>query len=228
MNCRVNYRKWSKCYDLICICAVMCCPHISLKSQIPQTFTEQQIQLLSFGCCEWVKMFNFNLWVLEACSSASAWPCLCVSLSSIHRHSPFRQHKTKDKHEIDRMTLTMVSHSPNRRFFFLEIEANLHHDSNLLLKPAPWVLGPPPHIKCTQDVLYPRSCSALCQQTRLQFAFLFFFLLKLQIRTPLLGRAAKHFRSLFWNPAQTLKSLRSATLWVRDQFGGSREPQKEA
>lgn len=24
------------------------------------------------------------------------------------RHSPFRQHKTKDKHEIDRMTLTMV------------------------------------------------------------------------------------------------------------------------
>lgn len=25
------------------------------------------------------------------------------------RHSPFRQHKTKDKHEIDRMTLTMVS-----------------------------------------------------------------------------------------------------------------------
>lgn len=25
-----------------------------------------------------------------------------------HRHSPFRQHKTKDKHEIDRMTLTMV------------------------------------------------------------------------------------------------------------------------
>lgn len=25
------------------------------------------------------------------------------------RHSPFRQHKTKDKHEIDRMTMTMVS-----------------------------------------------------------------------------------------------------------------------
>ncbi len=23
-------------------------------------------------------------------------------------HSPFRQHKTKDKHEIDRMTMTMV------------------------------------------------------------------------------------------------------------------------
>ena len=27
----------------------------------------------------------------------------------VDRHSPFRQHKTKDKHEIDRMTLTMVS-----------------------------------------------------------------------------------------------------------------------
>ncbi len=24
------------------------------------------------------------------------------------RHSPFRQHKTKDKHEIDKMTMTMV------------------------------------------------------------------------------------------------------------------------
>lgn len=28
--------------------------------------------------------------------------------NSFHRHSPFRQHKTKDKHEIDRMTLTVV------------------------------------------------------------------------------------------------------------------------
>ena len=27
----------------------------------------------------------------------------------IYRHSPFRQHKTKDKHEIDRLTLTYVS-----------------------------------------------------------------------------------------------------------------------
>ena len=25
-----------------------------------------------------------------------------------NRHSPFRQHKTKDKHEIDKMTMTMV------------------------------------------------------------------------------------------------------------------------
>lgn len=36
--------------------------------------------------------------------------CLSISLSPLFRHSPFRQHKTKDKHEIDRMTLTMVRH----------------------------------------------------------------------------------------------------------------------
>lgn len=34
-------------------------------------------------------------------SDLGLWPFL-------PRHSPFRQHKTKDKHEIDRMTLTMV------------------------------------------------------------------------------------------------------------------------
>lgn len=32
-----------------------------------------------------------------------------LTLRLLSRHSPFRQHKTKDKHEIDRMTLTMVS-----------------------------------------------------------------------------------------------------------------------
>lgn len=41
---------------------------------------------------------------------------LTVSLS-LFRHSPFRQHKTKDKHEIDRMTLTMVSHVHTPRTF---------------------------------------------------------------------------------------------------------------
>lgn len=34
--------------------------------------------------------------------------CISLPLSLLFRHSPFRQHKTKDKHEIDRMTLTMV------------------------------------------------------------------------------------------------------------------------
>lgn len=33
----------------------------------------------------------------------------CHVLLSCFRHSPFRQQKTKDKHEIDRMTMTMVS-----------------------------------------------------------------------------------------------------------------------
>ena len=28
---------------------------------------------------------------------------------SLFSHSPFRQHKTKDKHEIDKMTMTMVN-----------------------------------------------------------------------------------------------------------------------
>ena len=36
----------------------------------------------------------------------SRTPCGC-------RHSPFRQHKTKDKHEIDRMTLTMAVELPD-------------------------------------------------------------------------------------------------------------------
>lgn len=34
----------------------------------------------------------------------------CMLYKLLKGHSPFRQHKTKDKHEIDRMTLTMVSH----------------------------------------------------------------------------------------------------------------------
>lgn len=34
---------------------------------------------------------------------------LTLIFDLLSRHSPFRQHKTKDKHEIDRMTLTMVS-----------------------------------------------------------------------------------------------------------------------
>ena len=35
----------------------------------------------------------------------------------MYRHSPFRHHKTKDKHEIDRMTLNMVRLS-NRIYYF--------------------------------------------------------------------------------------------------------------
>ncbi|UYV84956.1 ADRBK2 [Cordylochernes scorpioides] len=39
--------------------------------------------------------------------------CMLYKLLKGYRHSPFRQHKTKDKHEIDRMTLTMNVELPD-------------------------------------------------------------------------------------------------------------------
>ncbi|NXS59051.1 ARBK1 kinase, partial [Brachypteracias leptosomus] len=42
-------------------------------------------------------------------SSADWFSLGCMLFKLLRGHSPFRQHKTKDKHEIDRMTLTMVS-----------------------------------------------------------------------------------------------------------------------
>jgi beta-adrenergic-receptor kinase len=41
-------------------------------------------------------------------SSADWFSLGCMLYKLLKGHSPFRQHKTKDKHEIDRMTLTMV------------------------------------------------------------------------------------------------------------------------
>lgn len=41
-------------------------------------------------------------------SSADWFSFGCMLFKLLKGHSPFRQHKTKDKHEIDRMTLTMV------------------------------------------------------------------------------------------------------------------------
>lgn len=48
-------------------------------------------------------------------SSADWFSLGCMLYKLLKGHSPFRQHKTKDKHEIDRMTLTMVSEIIHRK-----------------------------------------------------------------------------------------------------------------
>lgn len=45
----------------------------------------------------------------DSCADWFSFGCMLYKL--LKGHSPFRQHKTKDKHEIDRMTLTMVCYS---------------------------------------------------------------------------------------------------------------------
>lgn len=55
----------------------------------------------------WAVCFtNFLKGSLNNCKIFSNYLLLIIVISI--SHSPFRQHKTKDKHEIDRMTLTMV------------------------------------------------------------------------------------------------------------------------
>ncbi|NWR23877.1 ARBK1 kinase, partial [Emberiza fucata] len=46
-------------------------------------------------------------------SSADWFSLGCTPPKLLRGHSPFRQHKTKDKHEIDRMTLTMAVELPD-------------------------------------------------------------------------------------------------------------------
>lgn len=53
-------------------------------------------------------------------SSADWFSFGCMLYKLLKGHSPFRQHKTKDKHEIDRMTMTMVGCAENKLYdFFL-------------------------------------------------------------------------------------------------------------
>jgi beta-adrenergic-receptor kinase len=46
-------------------------------------------------------------------SSADWFSFGCMIFKLLKGHSPFRQHKTKDKHEIDKMTMTMAIELPD-------------------------------------------------------------------------------------------------------------------
>lgn len=59
-------------------------------------------------------------------SSADWFSFGCMLYKLLKGHSPFRQHKTKDKHEIDRMTLTMVSCAETSEIF--HCSRVLNHD----------------------------------------------------------------------------------------------------
>uniref|UniRef100_A0A6P6Y3W6 [G-protein-coupled receptor] kinase n=1 Tax=Dermatophagoides pteronyssinus TaxID=6956 RepID=A0A6P6Y3W6_DERPT len=63
-------------------------------------------------------------------SSADWFSLGCMLYKLLKGHSPFRQHKTKDKHEIDRMTLTMNVELPNSFSNELRnlLEGLLHRD----------------------------------------------------------------------------------------------------
>lgn len=55
----------------------------------------------------------------DSCADWFSFGCMLYKL--LKGHSPFRQHKTKDKHEIDRMTLTMVCSFLNFKFICMHI-----------------------------------------------------------------------------------------------------------
>ncbi|CAG2164423.1 unnamed protein product [Oppiella nova] len=63
-------------------------------------------------------------------SSADWFSLGCMLYKLLKGHSPFRQHKTKDKHEIDRMTMTMTVELPDTFTPELKVllELLLHRD----------------------------------------------------------------------------------------------------
>lgn len=107
------------------------------------------------------------------------------------------------------------------KFFFLlenwskSFTRTLFHCLNL----PPELLGLPPHSKCTQNVFIPpllgfmsTNAAPLCTSQ--------FFLIEVtnQHSVAQRGRGKKNCW-LAWIPTSTLKSLKSATMWVSDQFG---------
>uniref|UniRef100_A0AAZ3RUE8 G protein-coupled receptor kinase n=1 Tax=Oncorhynchus tshawytscha TaxID=74940 RepID=A0AAZ3RUE8_ONCTS len=68
-------------------------------------------------------------------SSADWFSLGCMLFKLLRGHSPFRQHKTKDKHEIDRMTLTMVWPP----YACTHTHTHTHYDRSLCTLQAPEV-----------------------------------------------------------------------------------------
>uniref|UniRef100_A0A8C5IJU8 G protein-coupled receptor kinase n=1 Tax=Junco hyemalis TaxID=40217 RepID=A0A8C5IJU8_JUNHY len=66
-------------------------------------------------------------------SSADWFSLGCMLFKLLRGHSPFRQHKTKDKHEIDRMTLTVVRAGPSDIPVFPELPFPLKLELSPLL-----------------------------------------------------------------------------------------------